>query len=203
VGELEHVGHDPRRLVVLHGVPHELRVRSEEVDDLPGLRLADQISVDLGNILGQDDVGVLSLDRAETNVRVLNVRAVSAVHVASVTHRGRRDRSGSPSVSLERSHSLDVKGVVVNSATTRCQYSSVRAHSSELVDLPPGGHVLDLDGRLTDNITGVFGIFHLSVLFGVLGHLLVHAVLGLGENLVQELDGSLSGGHSHDETCES
>ena len=74
VGELEHVGNDSGRLVILHGILDELRITSEEVDNLLGLGFGDQVDVDLGNVLGQDDVGVLSLDRAESDVRVLNVR---------------------------------------------------------------------------------------------------------------------------------
>jgi len=62
VSELEHVGDDSGRLVVLHGVLDELRVTSEEVDDLPGLGLGDQAGIDLGEVFGKDDVGVLSLD---------------------------------------------------------------------------------------------------------------------------------------------
>jgi len=73
VSELEHVRDDSGRLVVLHGVLDELGVTCEEVDDLPGLGLGDQAGVDLGEVFGEDDVGVLSLDRAQSNVRVLDV----------------------------------------------------------------------------------------------------------------------------------
>lgn len=82
MGELEHVGNDSGSLVVLHGVVDELGVTSEEVDDLPGLGLGDQFGLDLSNVFGKNDVGVLSLDRTESDVRVLDVRAAGAVKIA-------------------------------------------------------------------------------------------------------------------------
>lgn len=82
MSELEHVGDDPGSLVVPHGVVDELGVTSEEVDDLPGLGLGDQFGLDLSDVFGKDDVGVLSLDRTESDVRVLDVRAARAVEVA-------------------------------------------------------------------------------------------------------------------------
>lgn len=176
----EHVGDDSGRLVILHSVLDELGVRGEEVDNLPGLGLADEVGVDLSHVLREDDVGVLSLDRAQSDMGVLDVGT---------------------GVTLERGHSLDVKRVVVDSIMI------TNVSGCDLIDrpcpknLPPGGHVLNLNGGLTDDITGILGVLDLSVLFGILGHLLVHAVLGLGENVVQELDGSLSGRHAHDHTC--
>ena len=92
--EFEHVGDDTRWLVVLHGILDELGVRCEEVNDLSSLGFGDELGLNLGKVLGQDDVGVLSLNRTQSDVRVLNVGA---------------------SVSLKRRHSLNVKGVVVDS----------------------------------------------------------------------------------------
>ena len=94
VCEFEHVGDDTRWLVVLHGILDELGVRCEEVNDLSSLGFGDELGLNLGKVLGQDDVGVLSLNRTQSDVRVLNVGA---------------------SVSLKRRHSLNVKGVVVDS----------------------------------------------------------------------------------------
>lgn len=64
VAQLEAERDDRRGLVVDECVSDDLRVRRDDVDDFPGFRLGQEGHVNLGEVVGHDDVGVLSLHRA-------------------------------------------------------------------------------------------------------------------------------------------
>ena len=64
-------------------VLYDRRISTKEVQDLLGLLFNEQIGVDLVDVHWKSDSRVLPLDRAETHVRVLDVRSVRGVDVAS------------------------------------------------------------------------------------------------------------------------
>lgn len=91
VCEPEGVRDDCAGLRVRVGGSDNVGVECEQVDDVVGSVFDEQVGVNERRVFGQDNVGVLSLHRCESDVGVLEVDT---------------------SVSLERGHLLHVEGVV-------------------------------------------------------------------------------------------
>jgi len=68
------------------------------------------------------------------------------------------------------------------------------------VNVPLGGHVLDLDTSNSSFLRNGLRILNSGILGFILPHLFVHDGLGLLDNLVQEYDITLSGAHAVDKT---
>jgi len=66
------------------------------------------------------------------------------------------------------------------------------------VNVPLGGHVLDLDTSDGSFLRNSLGILDSGVLDFVLLHLFMHDGLGLFDDLIQENNGALSGAHAVD-----
>jgi hypothetical protein len=83
VSDLETECHDCRWFRYVESILDDRRISTKEVQDLLGLLFNEQIGVDLVDVLWKSDSRVLPLDRAETHVRVLDVRSVRGVDVSS------------------------------------------------------------------------------------------------------------------------
>lgn len=73
MGQPKDISDDGARLRELVGVPDGVRVEGEQIDDVVGFVLGEQVGVDLREVCRQDDVGVLALERGEADVGVLDV----------------------------------------------------------------------------------------------------------------------------------
>lgn len=112
MAQLEAERDDRRRLVVDESVSDDLRVCREHIDDFPGLGFCEEGNVDFCEVFREDNVGVLSLDGAQSDVRVLDVRSAGgSVSVSAAAE----SAIHSPGVTLERGHSFNVELVVVDS----------------------------------------------------------------------------------------
>ena len=78
--------------------------------------------------------------------------------------------------------------------------SEERDPHGERVNVPLGGHVLDLDTSNGSFLRNGLGILNGGILGLVLPHLFMHDGLGLLDDLVQEYDCTLSGAHTVDKT---
>lgn len=65
--------HDCARLRLLVGLLDDLRVHREEVDYVVGLVLGEEVGSDLADVGRDGDVGVVTLDRGQSDVVVLDV----------------------------------------------------------------------------------------------------------------------------------
>ncbi len=82
MSEQEQPRDDSRRLVYLQSISDNLRIDAEEVDDFFDFGFGKEFDVNVGDVFGKDDVGILSLNRAESDVRVLDVGAVKRRRVS-------------------------------------------------------------------------------------------------------------------------
>lgn len=73
MSKLERKRNDRTRLALLVCELDDVWVASQEVDDVVGFVFAKEIGADEGSVGWDLNVGVLSLDRGETDVSVLNV----------------------------------------------------------------------------------------------------------------------------------
>lgn len=93
--ETESKGDNCAGLVVLDGCPDDVGVRAEEEGNVTRGRLGEKVGVDGGWGGEGEEFGVLSLDRRDANMRVLQVRT---------------------SVAFERQHACPVERIVVDAA---------------------------------------------------------------------------------------
>lgn len=100
------------------------------------------------------------------------------------------------SVSLEGGHASPLKLVVINPASNADQSSSFAPQPR--TNAPLRRHVLNLDRRDSEDIARLLRVVDGSVLDLVRLHLLVHDVLALVEDLVEEDGRALASRHSED-----
>lgn len=66
--EPERKSDDRRRLARLVRIANDVRVRRDEIDDVVGLVLGEKLGLDKGEVVGNDNVGVLALHRGKADV---------------------------------------------------------------------------------------------------------------------------------------